>query len=239
MVSRIERGHLDLLPLATVRRVAAALDVRVEVRAGWRGGDLGRLLNARHSAMHEAVARRFARRGDWTVAPEVSFARFGERGVIDLLAWHAGRSALLVIELKTELVDIQETMATLDRKRRLAKYVGADHGWSATHVSAWLILADSRTNRRHVALHRATLRNAFPLDGRSISAWLDNPTRSVAALTFLTDIRRANGGTSLHSPKRIHAAARNGSTRPTRELKRTEPGFQRHAEHDPLALDYQ
>jgi hypothetical protein len=40
--------------------------------------------------------------------------------VIDILGWHAAARMILVIELKTEFVDINETMGTLDRKDRLA-----------------------------------------------------------------------------------------------------------------------
>jgi hypothetical protein len=42
-VSLIERGHLDTLSLRTMRRVAAVLDVRLDLVARWRGGELDRL----------------------------------------------------------------------------------------------------------------------------------------------------------------------------------------------------
>ena len=58
-VSRIERGHCESLSLDTVRRVAGALDIRVDLVARWRSGDLDRLANARHSALHQAVAATF------------------------------------------------------------------------------------------------------------------------------------------------------------------------------------
>ncbi|MBA3779763.1 MAG: hypothetical protein H0X16_10790 [Chloroflexi bacterium] len=103
-VSLIERGRLDELRFGTALRVAAALEVRLEVRARWRGGDLDRLLNAGHSALHESLARYLQALSGWVFAPEVSFAIYGERGIIDILAWHPGRRALLVIELKTDIV---------------------------------------------------------------------------------------------------------------------------------------
>ncbi|MEA2632936.1 MAG: hypothetical protein QOE66_3155, partial [Chloroflexota bacterium] len=65
----------------------------------------------------------------WILAPEVSFAIYGERRVIDILAWHPGRRALLLIELKTELVDMNELLGTLDRKRRLARRIAQERGW--------------------------------------------------------------------------------------------------------------
>ncbi len=88
--------------------------------ARWRGGELDRLLNARHSAMHELVAGRFAQLPGWQIVPEASFSIYGERGAVDVLGWHAARGMLLVVELKTEIVDVQDLLASVDRKRRLA-----------------------------------------------------------------------------------------------------------------------
>src|SRR5580765_1661924 len=112
----------------------------------WRAGDLDRLLNSRHSALHEEVARSFAKRPDWLAEPEVSFSIYAERGVIDILAWHRKQQMLLVIELKTDIADVNELVGTLDRKRRLAWQVARDHGWDVgerTSTSAWLIVAES------------------------------------------------------------------------------------------------
>jgi len=97
LVSMLERGHLETVSLRALRRVAAVLDIRIDVRARWRAGDLDRLLNARHSELHELVARWFAAElPEWVLAPEVSFAIYGERGVIDVLAWHEPSRSLLV-----------------------------------------------------------------------------------------------------------------------------------------------
>lgn len=55
-ILRLERGHIGSLTVDTLRRVAGALDVRIDLTARWRAADLDRLLNARHSALHEQVA---------------------------------------------------------------------------------------------------------------------------------------------------------------------------------------
>lgn len=184
-VSRIERGHLDTLSVRTIRTVASALDVRVDLLARWRAGDLDRLLNARHSALHESVAAWFRdAMPDWEIAPEVSFAIFAERGVIDIVAWHAGRRALLIIELKTDIADVNELVGTFDRKRRLAPEVAKKLGWDALTVSGWVIVAAGRTNRSRIAAHGAMLRAAFPSDGRAIRAWLADPVGKIAALSI-------------------------------------------------------
>src|SRR5438034_3059610 len=83
-ISRLERGHLDGLSIGSIRRLAAKLDVRVELLGRWRAGDLDRLLNARHSALHEEVARWLGNTmKEWIFEPEVSYSVYGERGVID------------------------------------------------------------------------------------------------------------------------------------------------------------
>ena len=164
-VSLVERGHLERASLATLRRLAAALDIRIDVVPRWRGGELDRLVNARHSALHESVAAHLLGVGGWLIAPEVTFAVGGERGAIDILAYHEASRCLLVIELKSAVIDVNELLGTLDRKRRLAARIAAERGWQADTVSCLLVVQDTRTNRRRVAAHRTVLRTALPDGG--------------------------------------------------------------------------
>jgi transcriptional regulator with XRE-family HTH domain len=184
MISRMERGHLGSVPLDRIRRVAAALDIRIDLTARWRAGDLDRLLNARHSELHELVARYFgASLPAWALAPEVSFSIYGERGVIDILAWHEPTRSLLVIELKTDIADVNELAGTVDRKRRLAAQVARERGWDPKTTSVWLVVSDGRTNRRRLEAHRAMLGGLFPNDSRAMRRWLRDPVGSIAAIT--------------------------------------------------------
>jgi hypothetical protein len=84
----IEAGRLDRVPFGQIRLLASALGGRFEGRLLWRGPELDRLLDRGHARMHEAVARWLGDVGGWLVLPEVSFSRYGERGVIDIVAWH-------------------------------------------------------------------------------------------------------------------------------------------------------
>ena len=88
----------------SARRSRSALDLQPR----GRGADLDRLVNARHSPLHEAVARSLAQRlpglGPWpTRSRSTSGASAGSSTCV---LWHPARRALLIIELKTELVDL-------------------------------------------------------------------------------------------------------------------------------------
>jgi transcriptional regulator with XRE-family HTH domain len=187
-ISRLERGHPGPLSLDTIRRVAAALDVRVDLVARWRAGDLDRLLNAKHSQLHELVAQWFGTElPGWILAPEVSYAVYAERGVVDIGAWHPGRRAILVIELKTDIVDVNQTIGKVGEKARLIRQIVKDRGWVPLTVSTWLIVAAGRTNRARIAAHKAVLRAAFPADGRTMRSWLADPVGSVAGLSIWSE----------------------------------------------------
>jgi len=202
LVSLVERGHLDRVSLATLRQLARALDIRIDVYARWRGGALDRLSNVRHSFLAESVATAFASQQDWSIAPEVSFSIYGERGVIDILAFHAPTGSLLVIELKTSIVDVNELVGTLDRKARLAGRIADERGWRARSVSRWVIVERGSTNLRRFAAHRAMLRAAFPDDGRTMRAWLGDPRGSRSALSMWSDANRGSAR-ATRGPRRV------------------------------------
>ena len=207
-ISRIERGHLDTFSVTTLRKVAAVLEIRLDLVPRWRAGDLDRLLNARHSALHEQVARDLAGRGGWVFLPEVSFAIYAERGVIDILAFHAGRQMLLVVELKTDIADVNELVGTIDRKARHALQIASERGWQVgkrTRVSVWVVVASGRTNRRRVHAHSSMLRAAFPLDGRSIEGWLADPDRPIHCLGFWPELRGQTVGPGAVPVRRVSA----------------------------------
>ena len=191
-IGRIEHGHIDSVRLGTLRNVCAALEIRVDLVPRWRGGDLDRTLSSRHALLAESVVQALRRDSpEWQLIPEASFSIWGERGVIDLLAWHPGRRALLVIELKTELVDVGETLGTMDRKQRLAAQVAAERGWEASTVSGWIILAAAAPTSA-ASLHFARLsvpRIPLTRDGSAVGSG----TRSGRSLPCPSGTRQIPG----------------------------------------------
>lgn len=205
LIARIEHGALGSIPLGKVRRVAETLGARFDTLVRWQGADLGRLLDARHAAMHESMARFLGSLDGWQFEPEVSFSIYGERGIIDILAWHPGQRMLLVIELKTEIVEVSRLLGTMDQRRRLAREIGARFGWHAMAVSTWVVVADSRTNRRGLAAHASVLRAKMPFDGRGIRRWLRDPLARIDALGFLPNRQAMALGRSVAPVRRVRA----------------------------------
>ncbi|MEO7332300.1 MAG: helix-turn-helix transcriptional regulator [Gemmatimonadales bacterium] len=173
LISSVERGHLGTLSLATLRRVAAVLDIRLPLRPEWRGGELDRLLDADHAEL-QAAASEALRSFGWLPAAEVTFSRFGERGSIDLLAFHAASRMLLVVEVKTMVADLQSLLRGVDAKTRLAVPLARERGWRPVFAVPCLILAEGTTNRRRVE-HAAPLLGRFSMRGSVARAWLRRP----------------------------------------------------------------
>jgi transcriptional regulator with XRE-family HTH domain len=207
-VSRLERGYCATLTLDVIDRVCAVLEIRLDLVPRWRGGDLDRLLNAGHSALHEEVATYFAALHGWEVAPEVTYSINGERGAIDLLCWHAETRSLLVIELKTELVDLSDLLGSMDRRLRLALRIARERGWDVRAVSGWIIVSDGTTNRRRLAAHQQMIRNAFPSDGIAMRSWTRRPSGTIRGLSLWSSARPRHERRSASTPRRVlHRAA--------------------------------
>jgi DNA-binding XRE family transcriptional regulator len=209
VVARVERGDVARIRVEQLVAIAVALHGDIDIVLRWNGSDLDRLLNAGHSAMHELVVGILVAAG-WEVVPERSFSQWGERGVIDILAWHAPTRTLLIVELKTEIVDVQRLIGTVDRYRRLAPEIVRELGWAPRTVGVWIAVAESSTNRRRLSEHGALLRAAFPTDGRAVPGWLQRPSGPLRALSFLSDARVANRTAARSSRRRVRPGSGTG-----------------------------
>jgi transcriptional regulator with XRE-family HTH domain len=205
-VARIERGDLDGVRLGQLRAVAIALRADLDLVLRWDGTELDRLLNAGHSAMHELVSGLLVAAG-WEVVPERSFSMWGERGVPRQDVDHAATRTPLVVELKTEIVEVQRLIGTVDRYRRLAPAIVRDLDWEPITVGVWVVVAESATNRRRLSEHAELLRSAFPSDGRTVAGWLRNPSGPLRALSFVSDARVANRTAARSSRRRVRVAS--------------------------------
>jgi transcriptional regulator with XRE-family HTH domain len=204
-VSRAERGDIERMEIRTLRRLATMLQAELVVMVRWRGGDLDRLLDEGHAALLGRVAKVLEAAG-WVVRPEVTFSVYGERGSIDLVGWHRGSSILVIVEVKTELVSVEETLRRHDVKARLgARLVRERFGWEPRSVARLLVLPEASTPRRRVARQDPVLSRAYPLRGAAVRSWLRRPAGGDGALLFLStsDKQGVTGRSSSVSRKRI------------------------------------
>ncbi len=219
VVSRLEHGGLGAMQLNGARRVAAVLDIRLEVQPRGRAADLDRTLNWRHAALAEFVAGWLGATRGWEVRPEVSFSEYGERGVVDLLARHEPTGSLLVIELKTEVIDLGDVLGTLDRKRRLGAVIARSLEWGPGPISCALLIGDSVTNRRRVAAHAALVAAALPDRGPVLARWLRAPTGTVRALRFVSDSRPGQARSAFAAPTMVRRPATRPESRRPRSAR--------------------
>lgn len=201
-VSVLECGRARQLRLGVVEAILGALGARFDPRVLWNGPELDRLLDAGHAALGAAVKRQLERWG-WLVRVEVSYSRYGERGRIDLLAFHPAVGALLVIELKTELVDVQELLGLLDTKVRLAPRIAPDLGWRPVVVVPVVVFLEHRTTRHRLRV-LASLFDRFSLQGRAAPSWLRRPDAGTVPTGLLWFTRTADRSlASRPQPSRV------------------------------------
>lgn len=172
-VSLIELGRAEQLSVRTVESVIGALGARLDPRLLWHGPELDRLTDAAHAAVASSVKRRLEGWG-WVVRVEVSFNHYGERGRIDLLAWHPAAGVLLVVEIKSSLADVQALLGTMDVKARIAPGVGLRFGWSAPRVVPAIVFLEDRTTRRQID-QLSALFDRYSLRGRAATSWARRP----------------------------------------------------------------
>lgn len=192
VVSRTEHGRLDELSFGALDAIAAALDVTVYLDARWDDGDVDRLIDRAHARIVEHVVTTLRSSG-WEVLVEYGFNHFGDRGSVDVLAWHAESRTLLIVEVKSRLTDLQAMFTSFARKLRIVPgLVRREHGWDARHLGRLVVMPGSTANRSVVANHAATFATLFPERMPAIGAWLRAPDRSLGGIWFVSNIRRAN-----------------------------------------------
>jgi transcriptional regulator with XRE-family HTH domain len=189
-ISDVERGQLSGLSITSLRRIFAAVDAGFEGLVRWRGAGLDRLLDARHASLVAASVRRLTSLG-WETRVETTYSIYGERGSIDVIGAREPLRAVLVEEVKSELASIEETIRKLDEKVRLVRErIGRDEfGWQPAVVGRLLVLPDSTTARRRVAMLDAVLQVAFPDRGSAVRGWMRAPSGALSGILFSAGYR--------------------------------------------------
>ena len=191
-VSRFERGDFERMTLGTCRAIAGAVGIELHlVPRSIRLPDLERQVSRRHAAIVEELARRLSDAG-WEVTTEYSFNHFGDRGSVDVLAWRPEERALLIVEAKSELRDLQATLRAIDVKKRVVPLrFAAERGVRPRTVGVVLALPDISTERAVVGRHRATFAAALPARSVEVRRWIGTPGEDLRGVWFLPVSRGA------------------------------------------------
>jgi transcriptional regulator with XRE-family HTH domain len=210
VISRVERGIAEVMSLADLRRIADSLNIRLSIDAWWRGGDLNRLLDADHATIVDYIVGRL-RSARWEVLVEYGFNHYGERGSVDIVAWHPRLRALLLVEVKSRFFDLQEMLATFARKLRIVPPLLAEaRGWRPEFVGTLIVAPGTTANRRVVADHPNIFEASYPSRSRDAQHWVREPSGPFAGLWFVSPnvlTARGSGG-----PRRVrHPAPRPAS----------------------------
>jgi hypothetical protein len=131
-------------------------------------------VDEQHAALVDATVAELSASA-WECVTEATFNVFGERGSVDILAFHPEARVLLVVEVKSTIPDIGNLLIPLDRKLRLAPRLAMDRGWTALAFGRLLVVSEGSVNRRRIEAHAAIFRSAFPCRGREVRDWLVHP----------------------------------------------------------------
>jgi transcriptional regulator with XRE-family HTH domain len=199
-VSDTECGRFGRLSVDVYCRIAEALGAEVVLTPHWRGPKLARLLDRRHARLQNLTASLLVAKR-WEVRSETTFNHFGDRGSVDLLAWRDDRRALLIVEIKSELDDLEETLRVLNMKARVVPRLAAgDTGWTPDLVGVVLVLPDGNSHRDMVARHGSLIDAALPARTVAVRKWIESPVGPLRGIWFLRDTD--GGGTTERPPTR-------------------------------------
>ncbi|MGH2427572.1 MAG: hypothetical protein ACRDGV_01620 [Candidatus Limnocylindria bacterium] len=221
--SLMERGQVERLSVRTARAIAGAVDLDLGWDIGWQRQDIDRLLDADHSALAAHWTRRLETDG-WLARSEISFNRYGDRGRIDLLGYHPVHRVLVVIEIKTALVDAQALLVGIDVKTRVAPFLARELGWRARLTVPAIVISDGTTARRHVA-NLAPLFGRYTLRGHAAVSWLRNPVGSPSGLLTFTKLPSGDGVDARRAGRRrVRIPSARSRSRPAPTAAPTERG---------------
>lgn len=150
------------------------------------------LTDARHAEIQNWLVV-LLRTSGWAVEPEVSFNHYGDRGRVDVLAFHPAQGILLVVEIKTRLEDVQDLLGRLDVKRRVAPVMARERGWRPSGAVPAIVIIEGRTTRRRIAAHEALLAN-FTMRARAAVTWIRQPREPVPTGLLLVVSRPSRRG---------------------------------------------
>jgi hypothetical protein len=194
VISLIERGRLEDVSIARIRKVGAVLNISVSLDAWWRSGNVDRLIDRAHAALVEHTVG-ILRSAGWTTRVEVTFNDYGDRGSADIVAWHPTNRILLIVEVKTRIGDVQATASSFERKVRvLPTLLRKEEGWEPASVSRLLVISDTHANRDVIRTHARLFDSIWPARTAAVKRWISAPAARHEGAAEGSAGRRGFGG---------------------------------------------
>jgi hypothetical protein len=196
--SRAERGDIEGMTVRALDRLTESLGASLHLDIRYRGGLGDRLADAAHAELVDLVVS-VLRGAGWLVELEFGFNVYGERGSVDILAWHAATRTLLIVEIKSRFTDLQAMLLSLARKLRLVPaMVREELRWDAAIVSRVVVAYATHGNRSILSRHAAMFEAALPARSVAIRRWLRAPNGPIAGVWLVSPetVRRREGSSS-------------------------------------------
>jgi transcriptional regulator with XRE-family HTH domain len=167
-ISEIERGRCPDVSISTIDRLLVAMGARllIDVKAPFLANPRQR--DVVHAKCSSFVARRLERSG-WSVATEVEIGDDRSRGWIDVLAWHPATCLVLVIEVKTELLDLGAIERTIGWYEREAWAAARRLGWQPRRVLGCLVMLSTEVVEQRIRDNRSLLDREFPIRAKALA----------------------------------------------------------------------
>jgi transcriptional regulator with XRE-family HTH domain len=174
-IGRIERAEANP-SVALIESIADALglDLRLDVRPPIfpAGPHVRDAVHARCSAYVDRHLRSLG----WMTAREVEIVQGRSHGWIDLLAFDGRSGTLLIVEVKTRLLDLGGLERQVGWYERTARQSALALGWRPRRSALVVLALASEEVDRVVREHRELLFYGFPIRAREIARGLADPS---------------------------------------------------------------
>jgi hypothetical protein len=174
-IQRLEATDRPLLNVELASRAIELLGIRITVDANPLGlADRREQRDALHALCCGFVLRRLRRDG-WEPRAEVEVGDGRSRGWIDVLAYRPADRALLVIEVKTAIVDLGRTLRTVGWYARSAREAAAQLGWRPRTVTPALLVLCTVESDGRLTAQRDLVRESLPGTAAALAGWIRAP----------------------------------------------------------------
>jgi len=160
VISRLETHRTRDVRMSVVDRLLVALGVRY-----WLGTEPPNIARRPTDLVHGRCSAHVARRliaAGWQVEREVEVIGSGSHGWIDVLAFEPNARIMLVIEVKTELLDVGAIERSLNWYVRESRSASRRLGWRPDAVASALLVLESAMNDERLSASADVFRIAFP-----------------------------------------------------------------------------